>query len=227
MPPDRHNDIRQYFTPPRNRAGQAASNDDAERIMSPGAHVAEPEGSNQHNPRRRNRRILTSDDDIPMTPGNAATAANNQPADPNINARGDHAIVIESSEEDEPNDMWVRPRHTPQLTDYLEQQENIPPQPALAMQSPSPPSHVRRRHHQQPHCNTRSRRRRLEAVAVESAACDDPSSECIESESDAQDLYRSAIRGVRNARQARQQIRSATQHCPVCAKFAAFIAHFI
>ena len=109
----------------------------------------------------------------------------------------------------------------------LSGQENIPPQPALAMQSPSPPAHFRRRHHQQPHCNTRSRRRRLEAEAVESAAGDDPSSECIESESDAQDLYRSAIRGVRNARQARQQIRSATQHCPVCAKFAAFIAHFI
>jgi hypothetical protein len=227
MPPDRHNDIRQYFSPPRNRGSQAASNDDGEQIISPSAHVADPAGSNQHHPRRRNRRILTSDDDIPMPPGNAATAANDRPADQNSNARGDHAIVIASSEEDEPNDMWVRPRHNPQQTDHLQQQENIPPQPALAMQSPSPPAHIRRRHHQQSHCNTRSRRRRLEAEAVESAASDDPSSECIESDTDAQDLYRSAIRGVRNARQARQQIRSATQHCPVCAKFAAFIAHFI
>jgi hypothetical protein len=195
--------------------------------MSPGAHVSEPEGSIQQHPRMRRRRILTSDDDIPLTPGNAATAANDPPADQHSDARGDHAIVIESSESDDPNDMWVRPRHNPQLTDHLQQQENIPPQPALAMQSPSPPAHIGRRHHQQPHCNTRSRRRRLEAEAVESAASDDPSSECIESESDAQDLYRSALRGVRNARQARQQIRSATQHCTVCAKFAAFIAHFV
>jgi hypothetical protein len=40
-------------------------------------------------------------------------------------------------------------------------------------------------------------------------------------------LYRAAIRGVRNARQARQQNRAVTEHCPVCSKFAAFLANFM
>jgi hypothetical protein len=52
-------------------------------------------------------------------------------------------------------------------------------------------------------------------------------SECIETDTDAVDMYRSAISGMRGARQARQQQRTQTEHCPVCAKFASYLEHFI
>lgn len=73
---------------------------------------------------------------------------------------------------------------------------------------------------------TRAQRRRLEAIASESSGSDD-SSDCSESDEDAQQMYRDAIRGVRNARQARNQVRTATQHCVVCATFAKFVANFL
>jgi hypothetical protein len=73
---------------------------------------------------------------------------------------------------------------------------------------------------------TRAQRRRLEAVASESSGSDD-SSACSESDEDAQQLYRDAIRGVRNARQARTQVRTATQHCVVCSTFAKYLANFL
>jgi hypothetical protein len=53
------------------------------------------------------------------------------------------------------------------------------------------------------------------------------SSSCAESGEDAQALYRSAIRGVHNANHARQQARAATINCPVCAKLAAVLEHFL
>lgn len=74
--------------------------------------------------------------------------------------------------------------------------------------------------------HTRAQRRRLEAEASESSGADD-SSACSESDVDAQQMYRDAIRGVRNARQARTQVRSATQHCVVCSIFAKFVANFL
>ena len=52
-------------------------------------------------------------------------------------------------------------------------------------------------------------------------------SSCAESGEDAQSLYRSAILGVRNANHARQQARTATVNCPVCAKLAAVLEHFL
>jgi hypothetical protein len=73
--------------------------------------------------------------------------------------------------------------------------------------------------------HTRAQRRRIEAEASESTGSDDSSS-CSESDENAQQLYRDAIRGVRNARQARTQVRAATQHCVVCSTFAAFVANF-
>jgi hypothetical protein len=73
---------------------------------------------------------------------------------------------------------------------------------------------------------TRIQRRRIEPQAEESSGQVD-SSACSESDEDAQQLYRDAIRGVRSARQARSQVRAATQHCMVCSKFAAFVAKFL
>ena len=52
-------------------------------------------------------------------------------------------------------------------------------------------------------------------------------SNCNESDPDAQDLYRQAIRGVRNAGNARSNHRRSSMHCPVCAKFAEYLQHFL
>jgi hypothetical protein len=136
--------------------------------------------------------------------------------------------VIESSEDDEPDDIWVRPRRSTPQQQHDKQPTPIQPLAATAQQQQHLASpRNQRRQQPQPHQTTPRQRRRLEAAAEESGASDDDSSECIESDTNAQDLYRAAIRGVRNARQARQQIRSVTEHCPVCSRFASFLAHFM
>jgi hypothetical protein len=77
----------------------------------------------------------------------------------------------------------------------------------------------------------RRTRRRYEEEAEETTTTSSSDNSdnwaCVESDTDAEDLYRSAIAGVRNARSSRQQLRASTTPCAVCAKFAAFIQHFI
>jgi hypothetical protein len=51
--------------------------------------------------------------------------------------------------------------------------------------------------------------------------------DCDESDDDAVEMYRSAMAGMRNAQSARRQLRAHTTTCPVCAKFAAFLQHFM
>jgi hypothetical protein len=63
--------------------------------------------------------------------------------------------------------------------------------------------------------------------AEEASTTEDATSDCDESEPDAQMLYRQAITGVRNAHHARTQHHIATMTCPVCAKFAAYLQHFL
>lgn len=53
------------------------------------------------------------------------------------------------------------------------------------------------------------------------------SSDCDESDPDAQCLYRQAMNGVRNAGNARNNLRRATINCPVCALFAEYLQHFL
>jgi len=55
----------------------------------------------------------------------------------------------------------------------------------------------------------------------------DDSSDCDESDPDAQCLYRQAMNGVRNAGNARNNLRRATINCPVCALFAEYLQHFL
>jgi hypothetical protein len=88
----------------------------------------------------------------------------------------------------------------------------------------------KRKHGTGPRCNGEKRSKRskpkFSAEAEETDATDD-SSECDESEPDAQCLYRQAMNGVRNAGNARTNHRRATINCPVCAQFAAFLQHFL
>jgi len=64
------------------------------------------------------------------------------------------------------------------------------------------------------------------AEAEESDTTED-SSDCDESDPDAQCLYRQAMNGVRNAKNARTILRGSTMNCTVCAKFAAYLQHFL
>ena len=229
MPPDSQRDIRLYLTPPRE--GRLPSGSDQQQRGTPHAHGAAPTGHNQQQQQHRTpnrRRIITSDDDMPIAAENGQAAAEVPNAELQRHDQVDPAIVIESSEDDEPGDIWVRPRRN--TSQQQQEQQPAPAQPHAAtsrhQQHLAPPRNQRRQR-PQPHQTTPRQRMRLEAAAEESAASDDDSSDCIESDTNAQDLYRSAIRGVRNARQARQQIRSVTEHCPVCSRFAAFLAHFM
>lgn len=78
-------------------------------------------------------------------------------------------------------------------------------------------------------CGTQIRKsQKFTAEAQEVSTDHDSRSEsCDESETNAQDLYHEAIMGVRNANHARCQLRSKTINCPVCAKFATFLQHFM
>jgi hypothetical protein len=229
MPPGSPSDIRSYFSPPR--GGRLHSDRDQQQRGTPHAHVVPPTGHNQQQQQLRTpnrRRIITSDDDQPIAAENGQAAAEVPNAEHQRHDAVDPAIVIESSQDDDPDDIWVRPRLSTPQHQHDKQPTPILPLTATAQQQQhQTPPRNRRRQQPQPQQTTPRQRRRLEAAAVESAASDDDSSECVESDTNAQDLYRAAIRGVRNARQARQQNRSVTEHCPVCSKFATFLAHFM
>jgi hypothetical protein len=70
------------------------------------------------------------------------------------------------------------------------------------------------------------RSNRFEGEAEEVADADS-SSEADESDQNAQELYRSAMLGVRNRPNALQQVRTSTTPCAVCARFAKFLEYFL
>ena len=225
MPADTPHDIRHYFTPPRGGVQQERG--------TPHAHGVSPTSHNQQQQQHRTpnrRRIITSDDDLPIVAENGQAAAEVPIAEHQPHDQVDPAIVIESSEDDEPDDIWVRPNRSTPQQQQVHQPAPIQPRAAIEQQQQHLASARNQRRQQPlPRQTTPRQRRRLDVpvAAEESAATDDDSSDCIESDTNAQDLYRAAIRGVRNARQARQQIRSVTEHCPVCSRFATFLANFI
>ena len=92
---------------------------------------------------------------------------------------------------------------------------------------PAPQGRRRASDRAAPPANGRNLRRRIAGEAEESELEDDNSSECIESDTNAQQLYREAILGVRNARNSRIHMRSHTTPCNVCAIFAQYLLHFI
>ncbi len=79
--------------------------------------------------------------------------------------------------------------------------------------------------------NKRSRSSRFVGEATEASTNDDHtsdySSDCIEMDTNGADLYRQAVSSLRNANNARNQLRAATTNCRVCAQFAAYLQHFL
>jgi hypothetical protein len=212
-------DIRRYLSP-------LQQGSDAESRHTP---TVAQHGNDVAQPLRRRRRILTSDDDVPMVQQLHLddNTAERQAGSPNISLP--QAIVqVDSSTEESSDDMWVQPRRAqspPALLSTPEHQQcGRPRHPADTQRPEALPRAGRSPRRQQP--QRRRQRRRMDVEAAESSAVTDDS-ECIETDTDAADLYRSAIRNVRGARQARQQQRTQTEHCPVCAKFASYLEHFI
>jgi hypothetical protein len=219
------NDIRKYFTPPR-------SGSTTQRRTPP------TNTPDQNTPMQRNwkgrRRIVESDSDDnavaePKHQGEAVNTHDDTAAG-KTNAIAE-PITIESSDD---NDIWVRPLATQEdlqtMEDHGVRQVRGPPHAHVMVPATAQLGRRRSTRLQAPPIPC-SRRRRFEGEAEESTTNNTESFSsddyCDESETDAEDLYRSAIAGVRNARVARQQLRTAIQHCPVCAKFAAFLQHFL
>ena len=184
---------------------------------------------------QRRRRIIESDDsneDHPASLQPIAARIFQQPQilpppqeDPLPAAQ---APVIELSDNSESDDMYIPlPQHA--------RQQVAPPERTAqrGRQRVTPPDSVpegRRRvtvRASPPVNNGRNLRRRFAVEAEESELEDDDSSECIESDTNARQLYREAILGVRNARNSRVHMRSHTTPCNVCAIFAQYLQHFM
>lgn len=247
------NDIRRFFTtPPRNASSQQVPAASTPERRAEAANHQTP----LQRTWRASRRIVESESDgaDPEVPRNhdagAAEDHHTPPSDENgdrtatdqpngsrderhemMPARGgtnatsalpaDATAAIEINDSDDDDDIWIRPpaaRRTPAP-------EQRAPNPCTAESGRTRQGGV------SPVQQTRNTRRRYEAAAEESST--DSSSDnsdnwrCVESDTDAEDLYRSAVAGVRNARASRQQLRRSTNTCPVCAKFATLLQHFI
>lgn len=174
-----------------------------QQLGSPRSNANPPAQS----PHPRRRRIVDSDSsDVPNGGGAAAVETNDIV---HLTSDSDDGVAAAAQQ--------VRP--APVQSPRVTPQRRAP----LAGNAPRPLSR------RQPLPAARApRRRRLEAEAEETTDVDDDnSSECVESDTQARDLYRSAILGVRNARNARAHMRTATSTCPACALFAAFLEHFM
>jgi hypothetical protein len=208
------NDIRKFFSSPRAANAPdhqtANANTPAHRQLTP----------LQNNWRAR-RRIVESDSEEETR--NMVTNAGVQ--ETREAGRDDaSAIVICTSDDD--CEVRERPpiqrltRCVSRMEEYLQEQSVVTPHAAT-------PQHGRRRPATPTGAMLRSRRSRYEAEATEESTELSDEDHCAESDTDAEDLYRSAILSVRNAHTARQHLRARTTTCPVCAKLAAVLQHFL
>jgi hypothetical protein len=173
-----------------------------QQLGSPRSNAGPPAQS----PHPRRRRIVESDSsDVPKGGGAAAVETNDIV---HLTTDSDDAVAAAAQQ--------VRP--APVRSPRVTPQRRAPPAGNAPRPTPRRPPVT---------AASAPRRRRLEAEAEETTDIDDDSSECVESDTQARDLYRSAILGVRNARNARAHMRTATSTCPACALFAAFLEHFM
>jgi len=208
-------------------------NSDIRSWMSP-QRTPTPQQATPSPLQQRRRRIIESDDSneelpAPLRPNDARN--NEEPDNPlplqaNPQPAAQHP-AIEVIDDSESDDMYIPlPQHTRQQNALPERQA----QPGRQRPSPNPVPVSRRQAPARaapPANNVRNQRRRIAGEAEETDQEDDDSSECIESDTNAQQLYREAILGVRNARNSRLHMRSHTTPCSVCAIFAQFLQHFV
>ena len=213
IPMLRNNDIRSWMSPQRTPPLQQAT---ASPLQQRRRRIIESDDSDEElpAPSQPNVAHIIEEPENPLPPQ----------ADPPPAAQ---APVIEVIDDSESDDMYIPlPQHTRQQNVLPERQA----QPGRQRPSPAPVPNSRRRAPARaapPANNDRNLRRRFAGEAEESEQEDDDSSECIESDTNAQQLYREAILGVRNARNSRLHMRSHTTPCNVCAIFAQYLQHFM
>jgi hypothetical protein len=209
-------------------------NNDIRSWMSPQRKTPHPQATPSPLQQRR-RRIIesdSSDDNVPepLQPNDAGQMPDPpiQPPPPEAPIPAFQAAVIEVMDDSESDDMYIPlPQHAiqqvaPPERPALPERQRVGPSAPVTGNTRRPP--VR---DAPPVNDGRNLRRRMEAAAAESDLEDDDSSECVESDTNAQQLYREAILGVRNARNSRHQLRSQTTPCNVCALFAQYLQHFV
>jgi hypothetical protein len=197
--------------------------------------------SHDQTPSRR-RRIVTSDDSDDQSRTVPELTAAQLPAAIQTNALHQHVlnnqnIVQLSSDEDS---MYIPlPRPPPAAAAEMPKQPQPPRTPTIVTCSTPRASAIAST--KSPHAaaatdrNSGRKRSRSQHAptsafvgeAEESSQASDQSSECAESDTHGEDLYRQAIASCRNANKARTQLRAATAKCRVCAKFASFLDHFL
>jgi hypothetical protein len=196
--------------------------------------ITSPGGSSNGTPARRRRVMTTSDSE------NERNLSSQRPQQ--LPHPQNDMLIIESNQPDtEHQDAGeVAVMEVIRLSSSSEDSTNIPcstqpvsgaaAQPARRINHGMSAAARRSGHSGRGRCIGKKRsqksKRNFCAEAEETDSTDD-SSVCDESEPDAQCLYRQAINGVRNASNARTNLRRATMNCPVCAQFAAFLQHFL
>jgi hypothetical protein len=224
------NDIRRFFSSPR--AAMSPNHQTANANTPPHAAMTPNHHANtlnqltplQYNWRTR-RRIIESDDEDP-TPEETMGIDTNVRVQhvSRVAGRDDANRIVICSSEDDLDTSRLSPshhviRHCSEMEEHQQEQSDTN---HLA----ETPHNGRQRQATSPTIQ-RCRRSRYEELATEESTELTDDDECVESDTDAEDLYRSAVLGVRNARIARQHLRARTATCPVCAKFATFLQHFL
>ncbi len=177
----------------------------------------------------RRRRIIESDDDdeeqpVGLQPQNANAIDQPMPQlDPPLPRPAlppPDVVLLDTSESD---DMYV---YNAAMLPPLEQAPQV--RSVRETSTETTPARARRVPDRSNTGRRAASRCRFEEEAEESTdVSDDNSRDCIESDTSARRLYHDAMLGVRNARNARAQMRRITTSCPVCAIFAEYLAHFV
>jgi hypothetical protein len=210
----RPDDIRRFLSPSRttttpSRRRRIVTSSDSDTSSRPALFQGPIPASNgqadlhQHVAQHQNVVQLSSSDDdsmyIPLP--RAAAAARPMPQEPTAQARSLHTPVHT------PNRRTPRSNETPRRG--------------------TPQSNTARVGNRRP--RPAPSRRDTFAGEAEEATTDEDSqvSDCAESDTHGADLYRQAMASCRNANAARTQLRAETTDCRVCAKFAAYLQHFL
>ena len=201
-------------------------------------YLSPPPTNNNATPRRR--RVITSDSEVDGGGGPAisiqqpAPVDSNRAASPRSPAAAPNSPPVHHVSSDS-DSMYVAGIRNPRRNASQQQQSEKGHQKSAPVATRAASKSASRKA-TPTKGNARARAKRCRGSrfigeADEASTNDDHtsdySSDCIEMDTNGADLYRQAVSGLRNANNARNQLRAATTNCRVCAKFAAFLQHFL
>jgi len=211
------------------------SNEDIRRYLSP--HTPQSQGT------RRRRRVISSDsehdDDIRPAVQQMPLSINNASETLHRSQQNQDFVQLSSSSSNSDDSMYIAmPRHRDQPQLPVQRQSSNIQKGGAAAKKKERKNNALKSNANSERCERSSQRVRSHAyngqhhfvAEAEEANSDDTaddSNECIESDINGVDLYCQAVSSLRSANNARNQLRAATANCRVCAKFAAFLQHFL